>query len=312
MQRVVFTNGSIALLPQVKPVPKKDDALVRVLIAGICNTDIELLKGYMKFSGTPGHEFVGVVEAAPSAPGLVGKRVVGDINIGAVPGDHRHNPDRKTLGIFDKDGAFAHYLTLPVFNCHVVPDALSDEAAVFTEPLAAALEVGQQVHILATDRMAVLGDGKLGTLVALGLRHLCPGLVLVGKHPEKLALAQSLGIKTSLAGEVSGPFDLVVEATGRPQGIRMALDIIRPEGVIVLKSTTEADACLNLSRVVVQEITLIGSRCGDTALALDHLAKGLVDPIGLIEATYPLERFQEAFAQASRPGARKVLVRMSQ
>jgi threonine dehydrogenase-like Zn-dependent dehydrogenase len=312
MSRVVFTNGSISLEPQEKPVPVGDEALVRVLIAGICNTDIELLKGYMNFSGTPGHEFVGMVEAAPSTPSLVGKRVVADINIGQGPGDHRHALDKKVLGIHDKDGAFAHYLTLPASNCHVVPDSLSDEAAVFAEPLAAALEVGQQVHILATDRVVVLGDGKLGILIALGLRHLCPGLVLVGKHADKLALAESQGIKTSLAGDISGPFDLVVEATGRPQGIQMALDLVRPEGVIVLKSTTEAEACLNLSRVVVQEITLVGSRCGNTALALDHLAKGLVDPTGLIEATFPLERFEEAFAVASRPGARKVLLRMSQ
>jgi threonine dehydrogenase-like Zn-dependent dehydrogenase len=312
MLRVVFTNGSISLEPQEKPVPAGDEALVRVLIAGICNTDIELLKGYMNFSGVPGHEFVGVVEAAPSAPGLVGKRVVADINIGRGPGDHRHAPDRQVLGIHGKDGAFAHYLTLPASNCHVVPDSLSDEAAVFAEPLAAALEVGQQVHILATDRVAVLGDGKLGILIALGLRHLCPGLILVGKHSDKLAIAEGQGIKTCQAGDAAGPFDLVVEATGRPQGIQMALDLIRPEGVIVLKSTTEADVRLNLSRVVVQEITLVGSRCGDTALALDHLARGLVDPTGLIEATYPLEQFQEAFAHASRPGARKVLLRMSQ
>jgi len=286
--------------------------MIRVLTAGICNTDIELLKGYMSFSGTPGHEFVGVVEAAPSAPGLVGKRVVADINIGIGTSDHRHAPDRQVLGIHGKDGAFAHYLTLPASNCHLVPDSLSNEFAVFAEPLAAALEVGQQVHILATDRMAVLGDGKLGLLLALGLRHLCPGLVLVGKHPDKLAIAEGQGINTCLAEDATGPFDLVVEATGRPQGIQMALELVRPEGVIVLKSTTEAQACLNLSRVVVQEITLVGSRCGDTALALEHLAKGLVDPAGLIEATYPLERFEEAFAHASRPGARKVLLRMSQ
>ncbi|MBI4807108.1 MAG: alcohol dehydrogenase catalytic domain-containing protein [Desulfovibrio sp.] len=312
MLRVVFTNGSFFLEPQQKPVPAEDEVLVRVLVAGICNTDIELIKGYMNFSGTPGHEFVGVVEAAPSAPGIMGKRVVADINIATGTGDHRHAPGRKVLGILGKDGAFAHYLTLPASNCHLVPDLLNDEAAVFAEPLAAALEVGQQVHILATDRVAVLGDGKLGILAALGLRHLCPGLVLVGKHPDKLAIAGNQGIKTCLAGNVAGPFDLVVEATGRPQGIQMALDLVRPEGVIVLKSTTEAQACLNLSRVVVQEITLVGSRCGDTALALDHLARGLVDPAGLIEATYPLESFEEAFAHASRPGARKVLLRMSQ
>lgn len=311
MLRVLFHHGSMTTGQTARPEPSGDEVLVRVLLAGICNTDIELLKGYMNFSGTPGHEFVGVVETAPSSPGLVGRRVVADINIAPGPGDHRHAPDRTVLGILGKDGAFAEYLTVPAANCHVVPDTLSDEAAVFAEPLAAALEVGQQVHVRATDRVAVLGDGKLGLLAALGLRHLCPGLVLAGKHPEKLALAAAHGVTTAMSGDISGPFDLVVEATGSPAGLSQALDLVRPEGVIVLKSTTEADTCLNLSRVVVREITLVGSRCGDTALALDWLARGLVDPYGLIEATYPLERFEEAFAAASRPGAMKVLVRVS-
>jgi threonine dehydrogenase-like Zn-dependent dehydrogenase len=312
MKRILFDSGRIILADGPKPAPSGDEVLVRVLLAGICNTDIELLKGYMNFSGTPGHEFVGLVEAAPSRPDLVGKRVVADINIAPGPGDHRHAPDRAVLGILGHDGAFARYLTVPAANCRVVPDTLPDEAAVFAEPLAAALEVGQQVHIRATDRVAVLGDGKLGLLAALGLRHLCPGLVLVGKHTEKLALAEAHGVRTAMAGDIQGPFDLVVEATGRPAGLSQALDLVRPEGTIVLKSTTEADTCLNLSRVVVQEITLVGSRCGDTALALDWLARGLVDPTGLIEATFPLERFEEAFSMASRPGALKVLVRVSE
>lgn len=311
MRRVVFDNGRILLADQEIPVPAEDECLIRVLLAGICNTDIELFKGYMNFSGTPGHEFVGLVEAAPSSSGLVGKRVVADINIGHGQGDHRHAPDRKVLGILGKDGAFAEYLTMPVSNCRMVPDSLGDEAAVFAEPLAAALEVGQQVHIRATDKVAVLGDGKLGILIALGLRHLCPGLVLVGKHPDKLAVARNQGVRTIRAHEAAGPFDLVVEATGRPGGISMALDLVRPEGTVVLKSTTEADTCLNLAQVVVREITLVGSRCGDTALALDHLARGLVDPSGLVEGVYPLERFEEAFAAAMKPGARKVLVRIS-
>ena len=312
MLRVVFNKGAMALEPLQKPAAGQDDALIRVLLAGICNTDIELFKGYMNFSGTPGHEFVGVVEAAPARPKLVGKRVVADINIGPGQGDHRHAPGRKVLGILGTDGAFAHYLTIPAANCHVVPEGLADEVAVFAEPLAAALEVGQQVHIRGTDRVAVLGDGKLGILVALGLRHLCPGIVLAGKHPDKLAIAAGQGVRTTLAGKILGPFDLVVEATGSLQGIEMALDLVRPEGTIVLKSTTQAKASLDLARVVVQEITLVGSRCGDMALALDHLANGLVDPAGLIEAVYPFERFEEAFTAASRHGARKVLIRMSQ
>jgi len=311
MLRVLFDQGTIALAERPVPRPGPDEALVRVLLAGICNTDLELLKGYMNFSGTPGHEFVGRVERAPSAPWLEGRRVTADINAAPGPGDHRHAPERRTLGIHAWDGAFAEYLCAPTANLHPIPDGLPDESAVFAEPLAAALEVGQQVHIRATDRVAVLGDGKLGLLVALGLRHLCPGLVLSGRHPEKLALAQAHGVRTVLSGDIAGPFDLVVEATGRPEGIQAALDLVRPEGTIVLKSTTEARPSLDLSRVVVQEITLVGSRCGDTALALDQLARGLVDPTGLVEAVYPLESFVEAFQRAALPGARKVLVRVS-
>ncbi|KAF0233130.1 MAG: hypothetical protein FD177_1933 [Desulfovibrionaceae bacterium] len=310
MISVVIKAGAITLEQRDRPIPGPHEALIRVLMAGICNTDLELLKGYMNFSGVPGHEFVGWVESAPSRPELVGKRVVGDINIGFGPGDHRHAPDRTVLGILGKDGAFAQYLTLPVWNCHLVPDSVDDQTAVFAEPLAAALEVGQQVHIRAGDRVAVLGDGKLGVLIALALRHLCPGVILVGKHPDKLGIAAAQGVHTALAGEISGPFDVVVEATGRPEGITSAMALVRDEGTIVLKSTTEAASCLDISRIVVREITLVGSRCGDTALALDHLAHGLVDPSGLVEAVLPFEEVEEAFRLAARPGARKVLVRM--
>lgn len=310
MRRVVFDKGTVRLETAETPVPGPEEALIRIQCAGICNTDLELFKGYMNFSGTPGHEFVGVVEAAPSHPGLVGRRVTADINAAPGPGDHRHTPGRRVLGILNMDGAFADYLIVPVWNLRFVPEGLSDQLAVFAEPLAAALEVGQQVHIKATDRVAVLGDGKLGILIALGLRCLCPELVLVGRHPEKLDIAGNQGVRTALSGEVSGPFDLVVEATGSPKGLEMALDLVRPEGTIVLKSTTQADSCLNMARIVVNEITLTGSRCGDLDLALDHLARGLVDPSALVEAVYTLDRFAEAFAAASRRGARKILVRM--
>ncbi|MFZ5427459.1 MAG: MDR/zinc-dependent alcohol dehydrogenase-like family protein [Thermodesulfobacteriota bacterium] len=310
--RVIFDKGVVSTALQDKPAPAPGEALVRVLLAGICNTDIELRKGYMGFTGTPGHEFVGMVEEAPSAPELVGKRVVADINIGEGPGDNRHAEGRKVLGILGKDGAFATWLTVPVHNLITVPDGVSDEAAVFAEPLAAALEIGQQIHIKATERLAVLGDGKLGLLIAMGLHSLCPGLVLYGKHPEKLALAAARGVRTGLAAGAKGPYDIVVEATGNVHGLEAALDLVRPEGTIVLKTTTEAKPMINLARIVVQEITLVGSRCGDLRLALEHLARGIVDPSGLIQATYPLERFEEAFAEASRPGALKILLRAGQ
>lgn len=334
MPRVLFENGTIGVVPQAKPVPAPGEALVRVVMAGICNTDVELFKGYYGFTGTPGHEFTGVVEAAPDAPVLIGKRVTADINIAPparasepAPGgpdaqsgpsalpparrtDHRHTPGRTVLGILGKEGAFASYLTIPQENLRFIPDGLPDEKAVFAEPLAAALEAAQQALIKATDRVLVLGDGKLGVLAALGLRLWNPGIVLAGRHPEKLAIAAAQGVRTALSKEVSGPFDLIVEATGRAEGIGQALDLIRPEGTIVLKTTVAGQSSINLSRVVVDEITLLGSRCGDIDLALDHLARGLVDPSGLVEAIYPLERFPEAFERAMRPGARKVLIRM--
>lgn len=310
MLAIHFCQGEASLVTAGRPQPGGDDVLIRVLLAGICNTDMELLRGYMAFSGIPGHEFVGIVEQAPSRPDLLGKRVVADINIAPGTGDHRHAPGRKVLGILNQHGAFAHYLVIPADNCHAVPGNISNEAAVFAEPLAAALEVGQQVHIRASDRVAVLGDGKLGILIALGLRHLNPGLTLLGRHPDKLRLAALHGVHTALPGEVSGPFDIVIEATGRPDGITHALDLVRPEGTIVLKTTVAGETALDMARVVVEEITLIGSRCGSVSLALDCLAHGRVDPRGLIQARYPLARFQEAFAEASRPGAGKVLLDM--
>ena len=308
----LLSGSSIVTARRKRPTPARNEALVRVLLAGICNTDLELLKGYMSFSGIPGHEFVGLVEAAPEAPELVGKRVVADINIAPGQGDHRHAPDRVTLGISGKDGAFAEYLTVPVSNCVVVPGELSDEQAVFAEPLAAAIEVGQQVHITAAHSVCVLGDGKLGLLTAMSLRHLCPDLLLVGRHMDKLAIARRHGVRTTLQGSVRGLFDIVVEATGRPHGVEAALDLVRPEGTVVLKSTLEAPAPIDLTRIVVNEITLVGSRCGSLALAIDHMRRGLVDPTGLIEAVYPLERVEEAFERASRPGARKILLHVSQ
>ncbi|WP_243309968.1 MDR/zinc-dependent alcohol dehydrogenase-like family protein [Fundidesulfovibrio agrisoli] len=308
----IANDSEVALARRKRPAPAPGEALVRVLLAGICNTDLEILKGYMSFSGILGHEFVGVVEAAPGHPEMVGKRVVADINIAPGPGDHRHTPERMTLGIHGKDGAFAEHLTVPVANCVLVPGELSDERAVFAEPLAAAIEVGQQVHITAAHKVCVLGDGKLGLLTAMSLRHLCPELVLVGRHTDKLAIAHRYGVRTALQGSARGPFDIVVEATGRPHGVEAALNLVRPEGTVVLKSTLEAPAPIDLTRIVVNEITLVGSRCGSPALAIDHMQRGLVDPTGLIEAVYPLERVWEAFERASRPGARKILLRVSQ
>lgn len=317
MLAAVIRDRALHLEERPTPVPGPGEALVRTVLAGVCNTDLELLKGYYDFSGVPGHEFVGVVVEAPGRPDLEGRRVAGDINLGCgtcplcQAGDARHCKTRTTLGILGKDGVFARYFTLPVGNLRIIPDGLEDEKAVFAEPLAAALEVGQQIHLTARHRLAVLGDGKLGLLIALGLRHQNPDLTLYGRHPDKLALAERFGVATAPHDPAGarGAYDIVVEATGRPEGLEAALNLVRPEGVVVCKTTTEARTSVNMARVVVDEITLMGSRCGDIGLALHYLAEGLVDPTGLIEATLPFERVVEAFGLAARRGARKVVVR---
>jgi threonine dehydrogenase-like Zn-dependent dehydrogenase len=319
MRAVSFSGQNQCLTDREKPEPRPGQALIRVTMAGICNTDVELSKGYMGFSGVPGHEFVGVVEAAPDAPQWIGRRVAADINWGCgvctvcLTTGSRHCPNRTTLGIAGWDGAFAQWLVAPTVNLHAVPDSVPDREAVFAEPLAAALEVSQQVHLTAKTRMAVLGDGKLGILIACALRHVCPGIVLIGKHAHKLDVAARQGVSTRLLAEKEERrerFDVVVEATGREDGLARAMDLVRPEGMIVAKTTVAGTTPLNLSRLVVDEISLVGSRCGDMALALHYLKERLVDVTPLIEAEYDLEDFPAAFARACRPGAGKILLRI--
>ena len=328
MQAVLFQEGTVSTTSRQLPPLERGEVLVQVRMAGICNTDLELLKGYMNFSGIPGHEFVGLVVEAPDNPELLHKRVTAEINLGCGhcptcrKRDARHCPNRTTLGIAGKDGVFAEYVTLPAAVVHVVPEGVSDPEAVFTEPLAAALEPGQQLHLTADQSVLVLGDGKLGLLCACALRYLSPGLVLAGKHPRKLAIAAGQGVTTrqgdgpgdlarGLLGEY-GRFDVVVEATGRAEGLACALDLVRPEGTVVLKTTTFALTPVNMARVVVDEISLIGSRCGNFALAGSYLRDRLVDVMPLIEAVYPFASFPEALAAASRPGAMKVLIEFPQ
>ncbi|MGE4538783.1 MAG: alcohol dehydrogenase catalytic domain-containing protein [Desulfovibrio sp.] len=324
MQAVVFENGSVHVVERPDPRPLAGEALLQVRMAGICNTDLELLKGYMGFSGIPGHEFVAVVAEAPGNPELVGRRVTAEINLGCghcptcLTTGPRHCPNRTTLGIAGKDGAFARYVTMPVPLLHEIPDTVSDREAVFIEPLAAALEPGQQLHLTADMAVLVLGDGKLGILSACALRHQCPDIVLAGRHARKLAIAADQGVTTRRAdshdGLVAallkefGRFDLVVEATGRPEGLAHALDLTRPEGTIVLKTTTFAATPVNMARVVVDEISLVGSRCGNFPLATAYLRDKLVDVAPLVEAVYPFADFPQAMAAAARPGALKVVV----
>jgi len=299
--------------PQIPP----GEALIRVKLAGVCNTDLELVKGYMQFQGIPGHEFVGMVERAPGAEEWQGRRVVGDINAacGKCPtcraGRPTHCPHRTTLGIAGRDGAFAEYLTLPTRNLLPVPASLPDEIAVFTEPLAAACEILQQVHVRPTDRVVVLGDGKLGLLCAQTLALTGCDLTVVGHHREKLDLLAQRGIPTALDdASVEPGADLIVEATGQPGGYAAARRLVRPRGTIVLKSTYHGSLETNLTIVVVDEVTLVGSRCGPFAPALRLLERGLVDVIPLIQARYPLNQALAAFEHAARPGTLKVLVEM--
>ncbi len=318
MRAVWLENRRLALRDDVPPPsPPPGEALVRVVRAGICNTDLELTRGYYPFTGILGHEFVGVVERGPEA--LVGRRVVGEINAvcGRCPacasGRRTHCERRTVLGIAGRHGAFAEYLTLPTENLHAVPDDVSTDAAVFTEPLAAALEIQEQVSIGAGDRVLVVGDGKLGQLVAQTLALTGCALLAVGRHDAKLALLAGRGIATG-RGDAVEPrgFDVAVECTGSPEGFAVAQRALRPRGTLVLKSTYAGALTLDASAVVVNELTLVGSRCGPFASALRLLAEARVAVEPLIHARYPLGDALHAFEHAQRPGALKVLLEMEE
>jgi alcohol dehydrogenase len=313
--RALVYDGQLRLVEDYpRPEPPLGEALVRVRLAGICNTDLEIVHGYMGFRGVLGHEFVGVVEECADGS-LVGQRVVGEINCycGECPtcraGAPTHCPNRTTLGIGGRDGAFADYLTLPVANLHPVPEAVSDKAAVFVEPLAAALEILEQVQIKPTDRVVVLGDGKLGLLVAQVLGLTGCDLVVGGRHEEKLAILQRRGIDARLADELpTEKADVAVDCTGHPSGFAAARGLVKSRGTLVLKSTFHGGVEVNLSMLVVDEITLVGSRCGPFAPALRLLERGLVDVESLVSATYPLGKGLAAFEEAQKKGALKVLL----
>ncbi|MFN2244458.1 MAG: MDR/zinc-dependent alcohol dehydrogenase-like family protein, partial [Anaerolineae bacterium] len=288
---------------------------IRTILAGICNTDLEIVRGYAGFSGVLGHEFVGIVDQAED-PAWLGRRVVGEINAacGNCPtcraGRPTHCPNGTTLGIHERDGVLAEYFCLPAVNLHLVPDAVPDDVAVFTEPLAAACEILEQVHAHPSDRAVVLGDGKLGLLVAQTLALTGCNLTAVGRHPDKLAKLAARGIATQVGDEgLESSADLVVECTGQPEGFLAARKMVRPRGTMVLKSTYHGEIQADLSRLVVDEVTLVGSRCGPFAPALRLLAQQLVDVKSLIEAEYPLADALVAFQHAARRGALKVLIR---
>lgn len=316
MKALFFDGQSPSLIFASKPVPETGEALIRVRYAGICTTDLEILNGYLSFRGIPGHEFVGVVEESPD-PGWIGKRVVGEINIGCgtcpvcLAGLERHCPNRRVLGILNKDGAFAEYLTLPVKNLREVPPSISDKEAVFTEPLAAALEILEQIKIEPNFSVTIIGDGKLAQLIARVLINIGVRLTVIGKHPEKLKRFADQGVITFLADDISLPKqDMVIESSGSPTGWELALSLVRPRGTIVLKSTYHKKLTTNPANLVIDEITVVGSRCGQFEPALRLLESRTIVVDDLISAEFPLENALEALKAAQQRNALKVLLRV--
>lgn len=314
--KALFFDGQLALREVERPHPGPGEALIQVLLAGICGTDLEILKGYSKFRGILGHEFVGRVVECEDAR-LLGKRVVGEINISCGECDFclwglgRHCPTRTVMGIVNRDGAFADFVTLPVVNLHEVPREIPDEAAVFVEPLAAAGEILEQMHIPPSVHVAVVGDGRLGLLVAQVLHNTLAQVTVVGKHGWKLDLARRWGLKVASIDEGEMParsFSIVVEATGSPAGLDQALHLVAPRGTVVMKSTFHNPAQFDTGKLVVDEITLLGSRCGDFRRAWGLLARGLVNVEHLVSKTFPLESGLEAFAFLNTTSCLKVLL----
>jgi threonine dehydrogenase-like Zn-dependent dehydrogenase len=308
MRALRVGDGTTSLVEVAAPEPR-GEALVRVVLSGICNTDLELARGYAGFQGTIGHEFVGVIEEPGDGALARGQRVVGEINAGCgtcprcASGDPRHCPARTVLGIVGRDGAHADYLRLPARNLLAVPDAITDLQAVFVEPLAAAYGIVERCPIEHA-RVAIIGDGKLGLLCALALADRKP--VLIGKHAEKLARAT--GVATALLDDIprDRSFDVVIEASGNATGFALALDLLRPQGTLVLKSTFAGSTPIDAARIVVDEITVIGSRCGRFAPALDLLPR--VDVTPLVSEIVSLDRGEQAMRSAAEPGVLKILL----
>lgn len=322
-----------------KPKVESGSCLIRVLRAGVCNTDLEILKGYMGFTGTLGHEFVGIVEQCEEDASWVGKRVCGDINVACADCDVCHNvretdqccpkysrnhcPNRTVLGILAKDGTMAEYLTLPLRNLHLVPDDVPDEEAVFAEPLAAACRIPEQNLIQSNDRVAILGDGKLGLMIAecVGRLGLTTKPVLWGKHPHKLQLVQDSGVECHLVNECIDPsefsgvvkahhhaYDVVVDATGSPAGLQLAAGLCRPMGTLVLKSTCAAGEQFNAAPFVIDELRVVGSRCGPIDRALEMLQKDQLCVTKYITKTFPLSQADEAMRCAAERSTMKVQI----
>lgn len=316
MKAAIYEN-TLKLQNLPSPVRNHREALIRVTMAGICNTDIEIVKGYLGFKGILGHEFAGVVEDADDDSWIT-KRVVGEINSGCgscdycLKGLQRHCPNRTTLGIFKKDGAFAEKLTLPVENLLEIPDSVTDQAAVFTEPLAAALEILEQLHIIPAARIAIIGDGKLGLLISQVMQLAGCEVHLFGKIATKLEIAEHWGIHTHPADETHhGLFPIVIEASGNPSGFKSALNMVEPRGTIVMKSTYHGSLTFNAAKIVIDEITILGSRCGRFKPALHLLEKNIIHTEPLISRIFSFDELESAFQYAQKDTVLKVLLKFA-
>jgi threonine dehydrogenase-like Zn-dependent dehydrogenase len=322
MKAIVF-DGTLSVKALPAPVLLSGEALLRVIQAGICNTDVEITRGYHRFHGILGHEFVARVEQSPD-PRWVGRRVVGEINCVCHRCDlcerglEKHCRNRTVLGIVNRSGALAEFCTLPLENLHEIPESVSNDEAVFVEPLAAACDILEQITLRPEDRVCLLGDGKLGQLIARVLAPEIRSLTVIGKHEEKLEYLKGLCTQAMTLDEaardsslMAGMFDVVVESTGSPGGFRQALSMVRPRGVLVMKSTYHGDLCFDAAPLVVNEIRVIGSRCGPFPVALRKIQQGEVDVKPLIAARFSIEEGMQAFDRAVQNGVLKVLVTMS-
>ena len=313
--KAVFFDGKNLTLHNNYPKPE-GVSLVKVNLAGICGTDLEILDGYMEYSGVLGHEFVGTVVSSKNSE-IIGKRVVGEINAGCEKCDfckkgiQRHCPNRSVLGILKHDGTFAEYLSLPEKNLHLIPDSITDEQAVFVEPLAAAFEIREQLVLNPNWNVAIVGDGKLAQLISKVLKLSCSNVVCFGRHENKLSNLKKVGIatKVDIVSFDEQSFDLVVEATGHSSGFGDAMRLVRPRGTVILKSTIASRENLDLTPTIVNEITVIGSRCGLFKPAIDALATGIISIDDMVDSTFSLDDLSEAIKRAREPQSMKVFIK---
>jgi threonine dehydrogenase-like Zn-dependent dehydrogenase len=314
--KATFFDGKKMVLEKNYPDPNFDETLVRVNLAGICGTDLEILDGYMEYNGILGHEFVGTVVKSNNSE-MIGKRVVGEINAGCgkcdscIKGMERHCSTRTVLGILKRNGAFAEFLSLPENNLHVIPDSITDEQAVFVEPLAAAFEINEQVSLEPEWNVAVVGDGRLAQLIIQVIKLTCSNVTCFGKYESKLEGLVKSGIKIKLGIESIDEqlFDLVIEATGSNSGFTDTMKLVKPRGIVILKSTIASRENLDLTPTIINEITLIGSRCGLFKPAIDALATKKISVDSMIDSTFSLEKFEEAINHAKKPNTLKVFLK---